>query len=124
MPEFGHVGADPLLDSSSNAVGPSTLLGILGDYRTIGVSCDTDSQTILSKTEPWSPEADELITLVADTGKFLSGPGVIPVQGAMPLPQIIGHGQDTQYPQLDQVTSFDDRQLMTMDPPPPGEQGD
>jgi hypothetical protein len=64
----------------------------------IGVSLDTDNQSILSKTPAWPSETNEFMAFPSESGKFLSGPGVIPVQGAMPVPQVIGHGQDTQPP--------------------------
>jgi hypothetical protein len=57
------------------------------------------------------------------SGKFLSGPGVIPVQGAIPVPQVIGHGQDTQTPLFDQVASLDNPEFGVIDQPPVEEQG-
>lgn len=121
--EFGQVEVDPLPDSSPNAAGPSSLSGTSGDCQTIGVSRDTDSQSILSKTPAWPSEADEFMAFSPESGKFLSGPGVIPAQGAIPMPQVIGHGQDTQTPLFDQVASFDDPEVVTIDQPPLEGQG-
>jgi hypothetical protein len=63
-------------------------------------------------------------TSASESGKFLSGPGVIPVQGAVPIPQTVGHEQDTQTPRFEQV-AFDNGQLEleTIDQAPPEEQG-
>ena len=88
----------PKVDSSPSAARPSTPPGTSGEYQMIGVSLDTDNQSILSKTPAWPSETDEFMAFPSESGKFLSGPGVIPVQGAMPVPQVIGHGQDTQPP--------------------------
>jgi hypothetical protein len=89
----------------------------------IGVSHDTDSQSILSKTPAWQSEADEFMAFSPESGKFLSGPGVIPIHGAIPVPQVIGPGQDAENPGFDQVASFDDREFVTIDQPPLEEQG-
>ena len=88
----------------------------------IDVSHDTETQTILNQTPAWPPETDEFMAFSPESGKFLSGPGVIPVQGAIPMPQAVGHEQDTQTPQSEQM-GFDNRQLGTIDQSPPEEQG-
>ena len=122
--ESDRVGVDPLLDSSPNAARPSTLSDASGDYQMIGVSHDTGSQSIPSKTPAWPSETDEFVAFSSEGGKFLSGPGVIPVQDAMSVPQVIGHGQDTQDPLFDQVAlSSDNRQFVVIDQPPLEEQG-
>lgn len=87
----------------------------------IDVSHDTETQTVLNQTPAWSPETDEFMAFSSESGKFLSGPGVIPVQGAIPMPQAVEHEQDTQT-RFEQV-AFDNRQLGTIDQPPPEEQG-
>ena len=97
--EYCHVGVDPSLDSSPDAARPSTHSGTSGDYQMIGVSHDIDSQSIVSKTPAWPSETGEFMGFPPESGKFLSGPGVIPVQGAMSVPQAIDHGQDTESPQ-------------------------
>ena len=124
LTEYGHVGIDPSFDSASNAAGPSTPSVTSDDHLMIDVSHDTDTeaQTILNQTLPWPPETDELVAFSSESGKFLSGPGVIPVQGAMPTPQIVEHEQDTQTPRFEQV-AFDNRQLVTVNQPPPEGQG-
>jgi hypothetical protein len=88
----------------------------------IDVSHDTETQTPLNRTPDWAPETDEFMTFSSESGKFLSGPGVIPVQDAMPMPQAVGHEQDTQTPRFEQV-AFDNGQLGTVDQLPPEEQG-
>jgi hypothetical protein len=120
--EYGRVGLDPSFDSSSNAAHPSTPSGTSGDHQMNDVSHDTETQTILSQTPPWRQETDEIMAFSSESGKFLSGPGVIPVQGAMPMPQAVGHEQDTQTPRFEQV-AFDNPQPGTIDQPPPEEQG-
>lgn len=97
--EYGHVGVDPSLDSSPDAARPSTHSGTLGDYQMIGVSHDLDSQSIVSKTPAWSSETGEFMGFPSESGKYLSGPGVIPVQGVMSVPQAIDQGPDTESPQ-------------------------
>jgi hypothetical protein len=93
----------------------------------IDVSHDTENQTILNQSPTWPPETDELMAFSPESGKFLSGPGVIPVQGAAPIPQAVGHEQDTQTPQLEQAAfeqvAFDSRQLETIDQPLSEEEG-
>jgi hypothetical protein len=120
--EYGTVGLDPSFDSSSNAAHPSTPSGTSGDHQMIDVSHDTEIQTVLNQTPAWPPETDEFMAFSSESGKFLSGPGVIPVQGAMSMPQAVGHEQDTQTPRFEQV-AFDSRQLEMIDQPPPEEQG-
>lgn len=89
----------------------------------IDVSHDTETQTVLDQTPDWQPETDEFMTFSSESGKFLSGPGVIPVQDAIPIPpQTVGNEQDIQTPQFEQV-SFNSGQLGTVDPAPPEEQG-
>jgi hypothetical protein len=123
--EYGHVGLEPPFDSSSNAA-PSTPSGTSGDHQMIDDSHDTEIQTILNQTPDWKPETDEFMSFSSESGKFLSGPGVIPVQGAMPMPQTVGHEeQDTQTPQFEQA-AFDNGQLGTIDQAdqaPPEEKG-
>jgi hypothetical protein len=68
----------------------------------------------------WQSEADDFMAFSPESGKFLSGPGVIPIHGAIPLPQVIDHGQDTQTPGFDEVASLNGRQF---DQPPLEEQG-
>ena len=120
--EYGRVGLDPSLDSSSNAAHPSTSSGTSGDHQMVDVSHDTETQTILDQTPVWPPETDEFMAFSSEKGKFLSGPGVIPVQGAMPAPQAVGPEQDTQTPRFEQV-AFDCRQLGTRDQPSAEEEG-
>ena len=120
--EYGPVGLDPSFDSSSNAAHPSTPSGISDDHQMIDVLHDTEAQTVLNETPAWPRETDEFMAFSSESGKFLSGPGVIPVQGAVPMPQAVGHEQDTQTPRFEQV-AFDNRQLGTIDQPPPEEQG-
>jgi hypothetical protein len=122
--EYGRVAS---FDSSSNAALPSTPSGTSGDNQMVDVSHDTETQTILSQTPAWPPEppeTDEFMAFSPESGKFLSGPGVIPVQGAtpMPMPQEVGHEQDTQTPEFEQM-AFDNGQLGTIDQPPSEEQG-
>lgn len=88
----------------------------------IDVSHDTETQTVLNQTPAWPPETDEFMAFPSESGKFLSGPGVVPVQGAMPMPQAVGHEQDAQTSWFEQV-AFDNQQLETIDQPPPEEQG-
>jgi NuA3 HAT complex component NTO1 len=72
----------------------------------IDVPHDTETLTIINQTPAWPPEppeTDEFMALSPESGKFLSGPGVIPVQGAVPMPQAVGHDHEenlnaTQYP--------------------------
>ena len=76
------------------------------------VSHDTEILTTLNQTPAWPPEppeTNEFMALSPESGKFLSGPGVIPVQDATPMPQApqaVGHEQDTQTPEFEQV-AFD-----------------
>ena len=86
----------PKVDSSPSVARPSTPSGTSSEYQMIGVSLDADNQSILSKTPAWPSETDEFIPFPSESGKFLSGPGVIPVQSALPVPQVIGLGEDTQ----------------------------
>jgi hypothetical protein len=120
--EYGPVGLDPSFDFSSNAAHPSTPSGTSGDHQMIDVSHDAETQTVLNQTPAWPPETDEFMAFPSESGKFLSGPGVVPVQGAMPMPQAVGHEQDTQTSQFEQV-AFDNQQLGTIDQPLPEEQG-
>ena len=69
----------------------------------IDVSHDTETQTILNQTPAWPPETEEFMAFSSESGNFLLGPGVIPVQDAMPMLQAVGHEQDTQTPQSEQV---------------------
>ncbi len=120
---YGRVGLDPSFDPSSNAARPTTPSGTSGDdHQMFDVSHDTETQTILNKTPAWPPETDEFMAFSSESGKFLSGPGVIPVQDAIAMPQIVGHEQDTQTPRFEQV-AFDNQQFVAMDQPPPEEQG-
>lgn len=121
--EYDRVGLGPSVDSSSNAAHSSTPSGTSGDHQMIDVSLDAETQTIPDQTPAWPPDTDEYMTFSSESGKFLSGPGVIPAQGAIPMPQAVGHEQDTQTPRFEQV-SFDDRQLGTIDQPSLEEQGD
>ena len=88
----------------------------------VDVSHDTETQAALDQTPPWPSETDEFMTFSSESSKFLSGPGVIPVQGATPIPQAVGHEQDAQTPWLEQV-AFDNGQLEAIDQPLPEEQG-
>jgi hypothetical protein len=119
--EYGCVGLDLSFDSSSNAAHPSTPSGSSGDHQMIDVSHDTETQTISNQTPAWPSETDEFMAFSSESGKFLSGPGVIPVQGTVPMPQAVEREQDTQT-RFEQV-AFDNRQLETIDQPPPEEQG-
>jgi len=83
----------------------------------------TEIPTVLNQTPDWQPETDEFMSFSSESGKFLSGPGVIPVQGAMPMPQTVGHEQDTQTPPRFEQVAFDNGQLGTIDQAPPEEQG-
>lgn len=132
--EYGRVRldpsdpSDPSFDFSSNAAHPSTPSGTSSDHQMIDVSHDTETQAILNQTPAWPSEpsepseTDEFMTFSPESGKFLSGPGVIPVQGATPMPQAAEHEQDTQTPGFEQV-AIDNGQLKTTSQPPPEEQG-
>jgi hypothetical protein len=71
---------------------------------------------VLSNTAVWPPEADELRAFTADGGRFLSGPGVIPVQETLPLPHDVGHEQGIQGDGLG--SSDDQRPVMPTKPQP------
>jgi hypothetical protein len=120
--EYDCVGLDPSFDSSSNAPHPSTPSVTSGDHQMIDISHETETQIILNQTPAWPPETDEVMAFSPESGKFLSGPGVIPVQGTMPMPQAVGHEQDTQTPQFEQAT-FVNQQLGTIDQPLTEEEG-
>ena len=72
----------------------------------VDVSHDTETQAALDQTPAWPSETDEFMSFSSESGKFLSGPGVIPVLGATPVSQTVGHEQDTQTPRIEQV-AFD-----------------
>lgn len=88
----------------------------------VDVSHDAETPTIPDQAPAWPPEEDEFMAFSSESSKFLSGPGVIPVQGAMPLPEAVEHEQETQTPLFEQV-AFDNGQLGAIDQPPPEEQG-
>jgi hypothetical protein len=113
------------MDYSPLAPDSSTGSGTANYYhQTIGVSHDMDNPNILSTTAAWLPETDELKVFTSDGGRFLSGPGVIPVRQALPVPHDVGHEQDTQHPQLDGLVSPDDQQSVVTTQSQPGEPGD
>jgi hypothetical protein len=91
--EYSHVGSDPSFDSSSNAAHPNAPSITSDDHQMIDVSHDTETQTIPDQTQTpaWPPDTDEVMAFSPESGKYLSGPGVIPVQDAMAMPQAVGH---------------------------------
>ncbi|KAI0251381.1 hypothetical protein BJV78DRAFT_1275310 [Lactifluus subvellereus] len=121
MAENGSAGAGLSMDYSPYAADQSTGSGTSSYYhQTIGVSREMDNPDVLSETVVWPPEDDELRAFTTDSGRFLSGPGVIPVQEALPLP--LPHGvEHEQGIQRDEPGSSDDqRSVVTTQPQPEG----
>lgn len=123
MAEPGQVGAEPMQHTSPVATVPSTVSGTSEDFQPIEVQPDTISQDIPNDTGALPPETDESTTFAANNNRFLAGPGVIPVQGAMTILQAIDQGQDNGTPPV-RVALSDDRDFVAMDELPPEEQGD
>jgi hypothetical protein len=126
MAENARTGAASSMDySSSYAAEPSAELGTPNYYgHTNGVLPNIDSPDPLNKTIAWLPEADELKVFTADGSRFLSGPGVIPAQQALPVSHYVGNQQDTQHPPLDVLVSLDGQQPVVMTQSQSDELGD
>lgn len=122
--ENGAVTLDQSMDFSPHAAGPSVVSGTPGDYhRTIGVSHDMDNPNINihDRTEAWSLKVEEFSVFAPDSSRFLLGPGVIPGQGAVSLPQVPAHSRDTLGSQHGEVVSFDEQRSAIPDQSSPGE---
>ncbi|KAI9449841.1 hypothetical protein F5148DRAFT_620007 [Russula earlei] len=116
VPECDHVHVGGLLpDPSPDTAGPSTLSRASDESQIIGISYDTDTQKILRKVAAWPPETPEFMTFTGDIGRFLSGPGVIPVQDTVSVPQVTINDQITETTRLEQVASFDELPFGTKD---------
>ena len=124
MLENDAVPLDQSMDFFPHAAGQSAASGTPEDsYRTIGVSHDTDNPNIQDRTEALSLKAEEVSTFAHDNRKFLSGPGVVPGEGVVSLPQVPAHGWDTSGSRHDEVASFDDQRSAVPDQSSPGELG-
>lgn len=119
MQENGAVPLDQSMDFFPRAAGPSAAPGTPEDHhQTTGVSHDMNSPNI---HETWSLKAEEFS---ADHNKFLSGPGVIPAQGVVSLPQVPAQSQDTSGSRNGEMVSFDDQRSPVPDQSSPGELGE
>ncbi|KAH9971755.1 hypothetical protein BGW80DRAFT_1319898 [Lactifluus volemus] len=111
-------------ERSLYAAGTSTGSGIPSYYhQTIGFSHAMDNSDIFSESMAWLPETDELKAFTPDSGRFLSGPGVIPMQQALPIPHDVGHEQDNHHSLIDEPMSLDDQQATVTTQPQSEELG-
>jgi hypothetical protein len=123
--ENDAVPLDQSMDFFPHAAGPSAASGTPEDYyRTIGVSHDMDNPNIHDMTEAWSLKAEEFSAFAPDNSRFLSGPGVVPGEGVVSLPQVPAHSRDTSGSQHDEVASFDDQRSAIPDQSSLGELGE
>ncbi|KAI9440789.1 hypothetical protein H4582DRAFT_1939406 [Lactarius indigo] len=120
--EDGAVPLDQSMDFFPHVAGPSIVSETPEDYhRTIGASHDMDDANIHDRTEAWSLKAEEFSAFAPDSTRFLSGPGVIPGQSVVSLPQDPAHSLDTLDSRHGEVVSFDDQRSAIPDQSSPGE---